>query len=547
MTSSEHPPRYFVSKDGSQYGLNSSRWDQRHRLLRVVLPDRPNAVHYLPLIDMVRPGPHQNEVRYVGQTAEQWLAQMGRRGRDEELRALTWLNAWISAVRHKADRRPRIPENNFAADVAIPPIRSLLPDAIAALGLKRAAAGQWLATVNGLTSKGIKLEELKHSGVLLALERMPAETVLTQTQVLKLIDLDHVLPKLVCEAGFGFASAAGWRECCQVLRSKRIRRRGAAGNGRDQLQIVRYRHRTFGWGLVRTTHFADLLAGREDSWRVIDDRGKPIKTGPDHFSDLDSARSYAEAAISTHFAAWCKAHQQPSWQPYTLGGGIGYREILIQLDDWPYDYKPRHFRTRNVLVHLRTTIRMTADGRRLLYLEEIQSDWHADLHAEAKSDLGKRRPTVPPPAPFAKEWPLLALKLMLWWSQRLGVDGLAWSTLSLQQSMWGKSAPDNLYRQQLPDAAALLAKALSIDFAAVTLPFRPLGRIESRDDEGWAVTDQDGVAITKPFATYAQAEQFANLITRPTLIDVPVLWLQGLAPIRCISLFGVGGLNQIRG
>lgn len=40
-------------------------------------------------------------------------------------------------------------------------------------------------------------------------------------------------------------------------------------------------------------------------------------------------------------------------------------------------FRTPHFDDPNILVHLRTTDRKTADGKKILFIEEIQSDWHA--------------------------------------------------------------------------------------------------------------------------------------------------------------------------
>lgn len=40
-------------------------------------------------------------------------------------------------------------------------------------------------------------------------------------------------------------------------------------------------------------------------------------------------------------------------------------------------FRSSHFDEPNILVHLRTTDRKTADGKKMLFVEEIQSDWHA--------------------------------------------------------------------------------------------------------------------------------------------------------------------------
>lgn len=48
-------PRYVDTSDGGQVGQHASRWDERHRRLRAVLPAKASALDYAPLIDIVRP------------------------------------------------------------------------------------------------------------------------------------------------------------------------------------------------------------------------------------------------------------------------------------------------------------------------------------------------------------------------------------------------------------------------------------------------------------------------------------------------------------
>jgi hypothetical protein len=75
---------------------------------------------------------------------------------------------------------------------------------------------------------------------------------------------------------------------------------------------------------------------------------------------------------------------------YTLPGGENYREILLTLpSDTPKaergsayyretsrDFRSTHWNQPNVLAHLRVNDRVDADGKKMLLIEEVQSDWH---------------------------------------------------------------------------------------------------------------------------------------------------------------------------
>lgn len=64
------------------------------------------------------------------------------------------------------------------------------------------------------------------------------------------------------------------------------------------------------------------------------------------------------------------------WGEWTLPGGQNYREILLRLPSGQEYRSPHWPGIPNVLVHLRTTDRTLPTGETVLFLEEIQSDWH---------------------------------------------------------------------------------------------------------------------------------------------------------------------------
>ena len=97
----------------------------------------------------------------------------------------------------------------------------------------------------------------------------------------------------------------------------------------------------------------------------------------------------------------------PRYEKYQLPGGENYREILLTLPtkrlnenearkvlgarpdaklseaDISYasrkavdEYKSSHFDEPNILAHMRVNDRIDADGKKMLLIEEVQSDWH---------------------------------------------------------------------------------------------------------------------------------------------------------------------------
>lgn len=76
---------------------------------------------------------------------------------------------------------------------------------------------------------------------------------------------------------------------------------------------------------------------------------------------------------------------KPRWQQYSLNGGDNYREILFYMPNSSYynDSMTAHWgvNERGVLAHARIQDFDTAAGR-MLFIEEIQSDWHNAGHKD---------------------------------------------------------------------------------------------------------------------------------------------------------------------
>jgi len=537
MSKSEPQPLLFALPDGGALGLNVSRFDEHQRRLRLRLPKTATCWDYAPLIDVVFREPGFDVARYTGKTVSQWLADWQARDSPHCDRFMAWYEGVVHRFLATLARRPRIPDNHYAIELVALPLQPTLPSLIRQTGLKRATVEHWQATLNALPAKGLRAEELSESGALTRLQQLSADAVLSQAQVLALIDLRHVVPKLVSESHFGFLAQAGWRECCQRVPAKEFKRRGLIGAGHGVVH-VRFRHRSLGWSVVRT-RYRDLIEERTDWWSVLDDKGRMVTAPAQGFESPEGAIEYAELEISRRFHRWGTDRALAKWEHFSLPGGDGYRELLVQIDDWIGTYAPRHYRTRNVLVHIRTSMRTTESGRRVLFLDEIQSDWHADLHAEAKPGPAKRRDMPPPDAPFRKEWPLLSMKLMLWWAQRLGAQGLAWSSAELQGARWrGYGPPEALYQTVLPEAARAITNTLGLTVATTTVPVRAGNRQVELTRRGWQVNARDGTPVTKPFRSRAQAECFADLTGHFAALDFPVIWIDGLEPVTAVPLYG---------
>ncbi len=130
-------------------------------------------------------------------------------------------------------------------------------------------------------------------------------------------------------------------------------------------------------------------------------------------------------------------------------------------------FKSSHFDEPNILAHVRMNDRTTADGKKMLFLEEVQSDWHQKGRTEGYQGLDAKeqerwkeldhiasqereltpseqkeydaldsrystgpakRPGAVSDAPFKKTWHELALKRMLRYAVDNGYDSIGWTT-----------------------------------------------------------------------------------------------------------------------
>ena len=192
------------------------------------------------------------------------------------------------------------------------------------------------------------------------------------------------------------------------------------------------------------------------------------------------------------------------FRQYQLPGGDNYRELLLTLPEArptaedilrrdgvinaqnnaeiAESYQGGHWDEPNILAHVRFNERTDAQGKRVLFIEEVQSDWHqqgrkqgyrgtTDTTRWAATQISGNRWAVRGPngediaaaiaapsaqeaiaiaasrhdsfvavpnAPFKTNWPELAMKRMIRWAAENGFDRVAWTTGQTQiKRYWG--------------------------------------------------------------------------------------------------------------
>lgn len=117
------------------------------------------------------------------------------------------------------------------------------------------------------------------------------------------------------------------------------------------------------------------------------------------------------------------------YKDYTSPGPqSNYSELLMIWNG--AEYTTPHFNA-NEIAHARFNVRDTPNGK-VLFIEEVQSDWHQKGREEGyKGELG-RNFGAPPQAPFSNSWHELALKRLIRWAVDQGLDGIAWTPSKMQ-------------------------------------------------------------------------------------------------------------------
>lgn len=109
--------------------------------------------------------------------------------------------------------------------------------------------------------------------------------------------------------------------------------------------------------------------------------------------------------------------------PHREGGWTVYKQIREA-------YASPHFDEPNIVAHLRLKDRVDADGKKNLFIEEVQSDWDRELREKEKAQNPNWvRSYGAPDMPFTQgHWLELAMKHVLKEAAEKGYDKVAWTT-----------------------------------------------------------------------------------------------------------------------
>jgi|GEM_PF-3069766 len=345
-------------------------------------------------------------------------------------------------------------KTKFQREAPAKPFYSAMTRAVEAMPQPKAPAQQWAASIRNLTQKGVKQEEIDWSGV---------------------------SDWLSVQQGTVTREAVA-----QYLRDNEVGIKEITLQPRDDVAVREYHELS------------------EKLWRRMseDERSAYRKTAGQRPSLFDSytlpgGKEYRELLLTMPEKKTTKRYRVEGDGPGTyivdqetgsrqFAGNYGdarrrVEEMNAQASGRPAQFVSGHFDTPNILAHIRFNERTDADGRRVLFIEEIQSDWHqagrkkgyrsdeAKLKAAYDAAIeaqAKTRTDAPgyaeaeqatreamrawmgatasvPDAPLKSTWHEAAFRRAVRWAAENGFDRIAWTTGDQQADRYDLSKQIN--------------------------------------------------------------------------------------------------------
>lgn len=450
-------------------------------------------------------------------TLDRWIRQ------DDQQRV-------IETVRRRLiENQPQISAKLYSAPQHL---FSLLRTRLQALPQPRATAAQWHATLTNMMQHGVCREEIQWSGVHAYLQQQAAEKVVSKTQLLKHLSFRHIRLELSTEQIWGADGGLNFCEMARRMPHQAVYR-AALRLDSGCLCIQRYVDSCYNYrvGVVKTLHNDHHMALNK-YWFALDPYGRAVPNrdaSPAHnplfFGSSLDAKLAADRHAREHFDIRSGTSPHTRFDHLTLFGGHDYREWLICLPDHQRVFFGAHFYDHNVLTHIRTTTRTDMAGRKLLFIEELQSDWHQSGKRDGYDTSAWGQVAN---APFKKEWPALAAKLMLIHASENGFAGIAWPTGAIQELRYGYPLPSirHYYDRALPHTLNRLGKTFDCQVDITRINTRdPWLNIKKHQDK-WRVADGQGKFQTR--AKYRNRDEAMAVIAvhcRAIDLQVPAFFI----------------------
>ena len=395
----------------------------------------------------------------------------------------------------------------------VPLLFSTLQRRLQSMGKSKAGAEQWQKTIENFQKNGLRAEEFACSNLMP--ELMALDDDGEQVAAVELANLCYfkdlrlsVIPVVNdAQRQLRFANPPARK----LTRIKNLPK-ALAGLPRA---VTRF-DPVLGYRIEQVEH--QTLWGPEHSWQAVTYGGKVIRNVAKQsgFQTVEEAAALAASHAKQNFP---KRVALGRFSSYAWTGGEAYREWLITLPYYPTSYLSGHFKVRNVLAHVRCDVREGSDGERVLMLQEIQSDWAQRARRAISTGDMEADDEVRPP--FMKEWPTLAMKLVLLHAAHQGLDAVAWTRGAHQVFRYkglGAIGLKELYDHTLPREVNRIMKPFG--GACETLGvFVPTNFSIKQSENGYEVyTPENELLGTAP--TLEDARQFVPDRGHELLVEV---------------------------
>ncbi len=392
---------------------------------------------------------------------------------------------------------------------------SALEQRLKSLPQGKASVSQWQGTLQNMGKSGLRQEELLWSGLENHLDSLPADATITRQELIDRMDFTPIRLEVTNELVGGGSCGLQFEEIVQNIPAQELENKGY-DLGKDERSVIRFRDPGY--------HYRIGLIPTIGQWFVLDPAGNPVGSdcsfSPHWFSHRASATEAAHQHASEHFDLSFDTRPCSRYEHKSLCGGEDYREWLISMPEFPGSFFSSHYYERNLLLHCRTKIREDEAGRRLLFIEELQSDWH---QSGAMHGYTSRWPGSIPMAPFRSEWVGLALKILLLHVAEHNLDGISWTNGREQELHYGTEIKrmQRLYDQEIPHFLKRIGRPWELEVERTTIATKE-PRLHALKEAGhWKVLDPAGVFKTRPRYSHQEAIQLIARHCRSVELSVP--------------------------
>lgn len=395
----------------------------------------------------------------------------------------------------------------------VPYVFSHLHSLLSSMGKAKADRHHWLQTIENFRKKGLRNEELERSNLIQKLadsdepDKKYLATELTQFICFNSLRMSVIPVVKDAERQLNFNLEPG-----KNVKLTKTRQKLNFDETRSMLRfdpVLGYRIERVDW--------LDLW-GHQHFFQAVTHKGEVIDEA--NFGGLVPVIEAAESLATTHSKFhFPKRMSLGHWSHISWSGGKDYKEWLITLPFYAESYFSTHFKLRNVLAHVRCDIREGPNGERVLFLQEVQSDWAQSARREISAGAMEIDNALLPP--FLKEWPALVMKLVLLHASVQKLDAIAWTKGKHQVRRYkglGEAGLIELYDKTLPREVNRIMKTHGVLCQSLEI-FVPKNFRTKKTESGYEVYSQTDQLLGE-VAEIGDATQLLPEGTHETLMEV---------------------------